>query len=296
MYKIRFLNFQSLGIVAQNMKLQFESVQPNPNSSFKLFAPRLNDFFLWHFHPEYEIVYIEAAQGKRHIGEHIAPFFENDLVLIGPFVPHLNFDYGIRTPYEKTVLQLKEDFLGKDFLQSVEMRDIQRLFENARQGCLCFHGEVKEKVGKRLQNLSNLPVFEQLLELLAIFQILALSTDYTQVLAKPVEQHSKIKEQERLRAVYLFIEKNYQRKIEIEEIATVSHLSKAAFCRYFKKMTRLTFIDFLNQYRVNQAKTLLQGDCTVTEACYACGFESLSYFNRVFKRVTGRNPKEDIRA
>jgi AraC-like DNA-binding protein len=69
-------------------------------------------------------------------------------------------------------------------------------------------------------------------------------------------------------------------------------LSKAAFCRYFKKMTRLTFIDFLNQYRVNQAKTLLQGDCNVTEACYACGFESLSYFNRVFRKVTGGNPKE----
>ena len=55
-------------------------------------------------------------------------------------------------------------------------------------------------------------------------------------------------------------------------------------------MTLMTFTEFVNQYRVNQAKNLLLLDNTVTEVCFACGFESLSYFNRIFKKITGENP------
>jgi AraC-like DNA-binding protein len=100
------------------------------------------------------------------------------------------------------------------------------------------------------------------------------------------------KEQLRLKVVYKFIETNYQRTISIDEIAKLTHLSNAAFCRYFKKMTRLTFTEFLNQYRIEQAKLLLKSDKNVTEASFECGFESLSYFNRIFKKVVGINPMQ----
>ena len=98
------------------------------------------------------------------------------------------------------------------------------------------------------------------------------------------------KEQLRLKIVYEFIETNFQRPISLEVIAQKTNLSKAAFCRYFKKMTQLTFTEFLNQYRIEQAKRLLKSNKNVTETCYECGFESLSYFNRIFKKVVGENP------
>lgn len=52
----------------------------------------------------------------------------------------------------------------------------------------------------------------------------------------------------------------------------------------------MTFTDFVNQYRITQAKTLLLKDVSVSEACYEVGFESLSYFNKLFKKLTGENP------
>jgi len=52
----------------------------------------------------------------------------------------------------------------------------------------------------------------------------------------------------------------------------------------------MTFTDFVNQYRITQAKTLLLQDKTISETCYEVGFESLSYFNKLFKRITGENP------
>ena len=78
------------------MKIQLEQINPDAKSSFRLLHnPRLNDLFYWHFHPEYELVYIEGANGTRHVGDHISLYEYSDLVLIGSNIPHLNFDYGM---------------------------------------------------------------------------------------------------------------------------------------------------------------------------------------------------------
>lgn len=271
------------------MKLIFENFTPDVGSSFRILRPRLHDFFYWHFHPEYEIVFITGADGTRHVGEHISRFEGSDLVFIGPHIPHLNFDYGIKTPYEKIVVHVKEDFLETSFKKFPELSDIQSLFLKARNG-ICFNEKTKEKIGERLINLVKLSCFDQFMEILSIFQYLATSNEYFLLNSKPIEQHYNLKEQQRLKSVHRYIEDHYQEKIDISQMAELTHLSNAAFCRYFKKMTLMTFTEFLNQYRIDQAKKLLILDKNVTETCYECGFESLSYFNRTFKKVVGENP------
>lgn len=272
------------------MKLRFEEFTPDSDSSFRLIInPRLNDVFYWHFHPEFELVYIEGANGTRHVGEHISRFEGSDLVFIGSYIPHLNFDYGVKTECEKVVVQIRQDFLGNAFANIPELSAVYRLFEQSKHG-IAFGKETKLLISERLKNLKNLGHFEQFLEILSIFQVLAKSNEMILLHPKPVENHHNKKEQERLKRIYSFIDTNYQRKIEVEEVANLSNLSKFAFCRYFKKVTRVTFVEFLNHYRINQAQKLLLLDKNVTEACFECGFESLSYFNRTFKKVTGGNP------
>lgn len=271
------------------MKLIFENFTPDAGSSFRLLTPQLNDFFYWHYHPEYEIVFIEEADGTRHVGEHISRFEGSDLVLIGPFIPHLNFDYGIKTPYKKYVLHIKQDFLERAFAQMPELSDIKDLFEKARKG-VCFYGNSKTEIGAALKNIFQLPHFEQFIAILQLLQSMSKSTEKDTLHANPVGQHYNLKEQQRLKVVYAYIEEHYQEKMDILKMAQLTHLTHAAFCRYFKKMTLMTFTEFVNQYRINQAKNLLLLDNTVTEVCFACGFESLSYFNRIFKKVTGENP------
>ncbi|MVM36584.1 helix-turn-helix domain-containing protein [Spirosoma sp. HMF3257] len=272
------------------MKISLEQISPDANSSFHILeTPRLNDVFLWHYHPEYEIVYITGANGTRHVGDHISRYEGSDLVFIGPNIPHLNFDYGVKTDHRKVVVQLKESFLGNLFGQAPEFAAIARLFEMARAG-VSFHGETKRLVGEKLETLPTLPPFERLMALLAIFQQLATSQELISLHGKPVTNAYNLNEQQRLKKLYQFIEENYQRKFELAEAAALTNLTTAAFCRYVKRMTRLTFTQFLNQYRINQAQKLLLLDHNVTEACFASGFESLSYFNKIFRRVTGENP------
>ncbi|MEJ0057510.1 MAG: hypothetical protein WDN75_18815 [Bacteroidota bacterium] len=88
--------------------------------SFKIFSPSLKNFFFWHYHPEYELVYVEAVTGIRHVGQHISSYEGSDLVLMGPNTPHLNFDYGLQTAYRQIVVQLRQDFLGDSFQHTPE--------------------------------------------------------------------------------------------------------------------------------------------------------------------------------
>lgn len=271
------------------MKIQKEIVLPDEGRSFKLFTPSLKNYFYWHYHPEYELVYVEAVTGIRHVGQHISSFMGSDLVLIGSNVPHLNFDYGIETEYHQIVVQLKENFLGDAFKETPEFSLIHQLFEKAYLG-LSFNGETKEIVAQKLKFMQGLGHFEQLINLLEVFHVLSNSKEVKEL----NEQDTSIKlffdDKIRMGSVYKYIHLNYDKKPDVNAVAAAVHLSTAAFCRYFKRQTRMTFTDFVNQYRITQAKTFLLKDVSVSEACYEVGFESLSYFNKLFHKLTGENP------
>lgn len=272
------------------VKTELEQIIANTDSSLRLLVnPNLSDFFYWHFHPEYELVFIEGADGTRHVGEHVSRFSQSDLVFIGSDIPHLNFDYGIKTQYEKMVVHIKPDFLKESFLSTPELAPIHQLFEQAKHG-IAFGSQTKKLLGARIKKIGEQNSFNQFLEVLSILNELAHANDKELLHSKPVINPHNEKEQSRLRKINQFLDANYQRKMELTEVAQLSNLTNAAFCRYFKRMTRLTFTEFVNHYRIDKAKKLLRLDNNITETCYQCGFESISYFNRIFKKVTGENP------
>ena len=271
------------------MKIEKEVVFPDPGQSFRLFTPRLRNSFYWHYHPEYELVYVEASTGIRHVGQHISSYMESDLVMIGPNIPHLNFDYGLKTEYRQVVVQLKQNFLGDAFRDTPEFEAIQQLFERSLMG-LSFGGQTKEQAATMLKSMRGLEHFDQLICLLQIFHLLSRSAEVTALNDRDTSVKLFLNDKIRMGAIYKYIHAHYDETPDVNKVAATVHLSTPAFCRYFKKQTKMTFTDFVNQYRITQAKTLLLKDNTVSEACYEVGFESLSYFNKLFRKITGENP------
>jgi AraC-like DNA-binding protein len=272
------------------MKIQLEKITPATGSSFRwLINPKLNDFFFWHFHPEYELVFIEAEEGTRHVGEHFSRYFGSDLVLIGPYIPHLNFDYGVKSAYEKTVLHLQTGFLSPILGHTPELQAIAGLLEKSKLG-IAFGEKTRQQWGDFFKTIHQMPHFAQFTAVLQLLNALAGAQDQTYLHRMAPKNKFNKKEQDRLSELYNFIDEHYQRKISLKEVADLCNLSSGAFCRYFRKMTKLSFTEFLNYYRINEAKRLLLAGNNVSEACFACGFESLSYFNRSFKKITGQNP------
>ena len=274
------------------LKLKLENITPDSGSSFRiLLTPNLNDIYYWHFHPEIEIVYVEATKGIRHIGDHISTYEGSDLALIGSYIPHLNFDYGVSTTVETVVVQLRENFFDDGLHTLPELTHVIELFDKAKTG-IAFYGETKRVAGERLKKLTSLSQFNQLIELLHVFQFLASSNEYVKLNTRPLTNQTILKQQGRIHQIYRHIEEHFKEPIEITTVSEKVHLSVPAFCRYFKKATKLTYTDFVNQFRITYAKKILLQDKTVTEACYESGFENLSYFNRVFKKITGESPSK----
>ena len=272
------------------MKLNLEQIHPDNDSSFRfLLTPKLNEVFYWHFHPEIELVYVEADKGIRHIGEHISTYEGCDLALIGSYIPHLNFDYGVKATVETVVIQFPETYFESGLIRIPELKKVVELMERAKTG-LAFTGETKRIAGIRLKKLQHLDRFHQFIELMGIFQFLAESDEYVNLDVRPISSQTILKQQERIHRIHQFVETNFQKSIDTQQIANEVNLSLPAFCRYMKKTTKLTYTDFVNQYRIQYAKKLLIQDKNVTEACFESGYESLSYFNRIFKKWTGETP------
>jgi AraC-like DNA-binding protein len=270
-------------------EIQLEKIVFEPGKSFKIFSPRLKNTFLWHYHPQVELVYVEADAGIRHVGTHISGYTHNDLVFIGGNLPHLNFDYRLRSEYHQIVIQLKTDFLGSAISLAPELSAINRLFKDADYG-IAFYGETKEIVSEKLKQLGGLDAFNQLIELIHIFKILA-DTKERSILNNDLSSSAFIlKDKIRMGAIYEYIDAHYDQKPDVNQVAAKVHLTTPAFCRYFKRQTNMTFTDFVNQYRIERAKNLLMQDQNVTETCYAVGFESISYFNKLFNKIVGENP------
>lgn len=271
--------------------VKLEKIAFSPEKSYKIFSPRLRNKFFWHYHPELELVYVEADAGIRHVGRHISTYTENDLVLIGGNVPHLNFDYRLRSEYHQIVIQLRTDFLGAAISVAPELKDVARLFRDAQRG-ISFFGDTKAEVAEMLRSLDGLPPLSQLLRLIGVFETLALSTEGEYLNEDMDGQKLILKDKVRMGAVYEYIGAHYDREPDVNAVAKKVNLTTAAFCRYFKRQTNMTFTAFVNQYRIERAKNLLMQNHNVSETCYAVGLDSLSYFNKLFKDLTGENPSD----
>lgn len=273
------------------MKLQFEKIEPEVGSSFRVVhhtEPETCRVY-WHYHPEYEIVYIPFGDGRRRIGTNVSRYDGGELAFIGPNLPHLNFSYGIEGLFEEIVVQLRDDFMGDSFLLRPEMSSVRRLFERAHAG-LIFGSTTKQQVGPLLEKMPQQPPFERLLTLLRVLQQLADAHDTEALHADGVRFDLNPKEQERINRICQYVEKHYAQPLDVRKVADLASLTVPAFCRYFKRMTQVTFTDFVNEYRVNQARRMLQSSRTVADVGFAVGFNNLSHFNKTFRAVTGQTP------
>jgi len=96
-----------------------------------------------------------------------------------------------------------------------------------------------------------------------------------------------------VRTVLYFIENNYSRPITLLELSEIASMSPNYFCRYFKKITRQTPIDYLISYRINMAAYKLAAtEAPVTEIALSCGFNDVSHFIKTFKKEKQTTPKQ----
>lgn len=285
------------------MKAKFQKIIVNEGLSFiakKLELPRFDSEF--HFHPQYELKYVIHSKGKRFVGDCVENFNEGDLVLLGPNIPHYwksDPEYFEKDDLEASayLVMFTEDFLGKEFFHIPEMQTIKDLLNKAKGG-ICFQNIDKKGIVEKMKSLVShegpLKIISMLdiLYELAIAEIHPLLTN-TFVVESPLLNYSD-HSIGRLKKVHEYVIMNFHNKIQIQDVAEIANMTSHAFCKYFMKSTKKTFMTFLSELRICHAKKLLieKEEQAVSEICYASGFDNISNFNRKFKEITNMTPKE----
>ncbi|MEM1134641.1 MAG: AraC family transcriptional regulator [Bacteroidota bacterium] len=271
----------------------FEQVTPNPGSSFfitKCEGEALCKAPYWHMHPEYEIVYIKNGSGMRCIGGHISNYRDGELIMLGPQLPHHPFSNKEHLDNFEIVIQFGHKFFTEQLPTLPETNAIKALLQRSRQG-ISFSDEVKEKLAPQLEYLYDASPFDKLLGFIKLLNELANTKAYMLLQVGTMAIEVKSIDYERMNKVYQLVSENYQRHISLEEVAALCQLSTPSFCRFFKKITSKSFIQFLTEYRIVKVQELMSRKRTaIASIMYECGFNEPSYFSRQFKKITGKSP------
>jgi len=261
--------------------------------TYRAFSERsTNSTPIWHYHPEIELVYVDKGHGKRHIGHHISYYTSGDLVLIGSMVPHYGFTDRLTDHSKEHVIQFLPDVVNDGLGSLPEFADIKRLLERAQHG-LIFKGQTKDKVGLITDEMKIQDSFEQVLSLLSILKILAVSEEYEMLNASKMTVQASLQDHVKIEVVFNYVIEHFRRDIPLQEISTFVNMTVSSFCRYFKKQTGKTFTAFVNEVRVTHAcKLLSETSRQVSDICFDCGYNNFAHFNKQFKKITGHNPSQ----
>lgn len=275
----------------------FRLIRQPSNKSFVFKQGPLGLNTRWHYHPELELIFFIKGNTSAIIGNAFKEFEEGDVVLLGANFPHVlqesksfkkaNPDWAP----SGLIIQFTEDFLGTPFFDKPEFLSIKELFQKANKGIRMQTTSTYE-IRKKLLDMENYSDSRKLLTLLEILLMMSEVKEMESLI--PVDYHLIYHEdEERMNKIHQYVYKNFQQKISNKDVASISNMTEASFCRYFKSRTLKTFTFFLNEVRVAYAcKMLLEKGNSVTDVCFASGYISLPYFSKKFKDITGISPQQ----
>ncbi|MCC6289372.1 MAG: helix-turn-helix domain-containing protein [Chitinophagaceae bacterium] len=255
-----------------------------------------------HRHTEVQLTWVQKGEGTLIVENNMHTFWTNDIYWIGGNQPHV-FKSASAYPApksRKTVQTLSIYFSPFEQLSALfslhEFKKIKNFAERAQSGFKLPEDAVGEASSwmLKIQNSKGVNQFTNFIGLLNYIQ----SIQNLQPLVSGTRL-SQVNEQEGIRIgnIYDYIMKHFDEEITLEAISKHANMTPQAFCRYFKKHTRLTFVSFLNEVRINEAcKKLSEGSYdSISTIAYHCGFNSIANFNRVFRAITKKSPREYIR-
>lgn len=243
-----------------------------------------------HQHDEIQISYIKKGEGTLLVADNFTNYSDGDIFVIGSNIPHA-FKSDKKQKENSVMLSLffTKDAFGDIFFDQNDFSELHKLFTKINYGLQVHHN--KARIKTKFNALKSASKLERFIILLEILKILSKSKTSSLSNFSYQKNYSDI-DGKRLRNVFDYTLENVGEQIALEDIASVANMTKNAFCKYFKKRTNKTYINFLNELRIeNTCKLLLENnDLTIPQIAYSCGFQNISNFNRTFKKLKQKTP------
>jgi AraC-like DNA-binding protein/mannose-6-phosphate isomerase-like protein (cupin superfamily) len=275
-----------------NMKLKEEKIINPVQNSFKVLQYKVAEFDMsFHFHQEYELVYILQGKGTRYIGDSVESFEQGDMIFVGPNLGHMWHSKKSKdSDAEAIVIQFAGE-LFSSLIQTPEFRKIKKLLDQSNSG-LKIQKKLRREILIKIKKLLTCKGAKSIIQLLDILDTMSNSKD---IVILNLNKSQVFTSDRRINAVYNYAHAFYNQNITLTSAASIANMEKSAFCRFFKEKTQKTFTQFLNELRIDIAcDLLLKKEKSITEIAFECGFNNIANFYRQFKKITGKTPGEFV--
>ncbi len=267
---------------------------PKPTKDSLIYQEDLEYVFYdkFHQHQEIQLSYIKEGRGTLIIGDSVSDYQKGDVIVIGSNLPHVfKSDDSLQVKSHMLTLFFTKNGFGTQFFDTEELSEVQSFFRKAENGFKVVSN--KKQLASIFLSLNKQSKLERFIAFLEILHLLAKAKK--QALSSYVyEKHYTADEGKRMQDIMNYTISHYHQEISITIIASVANMTKNAFCKYFKKRTNKTYIQFLNELRIENACKLLlnRKEMPISTIAYECGFENLSNFNRKFKLIKKKTPSQ----
>lgn len=277
------------------MNPDLELVQIRQGESFKAWVHGYPFHTVrWHFHPEYELHHVVATRGHYFVGDFIGEFEPGNLVLTGPNLPHnwvSDIAAGDEIPLRCRIVQFSEGFVEATTRALPEVSALADLLALSRRG-LVFGPRTVEAVADLMAELVEARGLRRVTLFMAIMDRLTAADD-----AAPLTSASYLPDPSGFMSAGVnealaFINRNLTQDFSEGDLAALSGRSPSAFSRCFRRHTGMTLVQYVNRLRINLACQLLtsEGERSITDICFAVGYNNVSNFNRQFLVQKGMSP------
>ncbi|MEZ7516657.1 AraC family transcriptional regulator [Flavobacterium frigidarium] len=276
-------------------KIFYREIAPLAVGDSFLVFDRVKDNFDFpvHYHPEFEINFIVNGKGvRRVVGDNIEEIDTIELVLIGPNLYHgWELNKCTSKKIHEITIQFHNDLFHESLLSRRIMAPIKEMFHRSIHGVL-FSKKTAEELMPRLVKLSKLDGIDYFLEITSILYDLANSRNQ-RLLSTYTVDYDTFDDYDKMKQVYEYVQKNFAKKITLEDVSSVASMSSMSFNRFIKKRTGKTFVNYINDIRIGYAaRWLVEKDMSVSEVAFKSGFNNIANFNRSFKAIKNCTPSQ----
>ena len=258
------------------------------NTSFLIQKDKLEGFYPFlHRHEEVQICWIKKGKGTLIVQADVHEFNENDIFVIASNKAHLFKNEITSAGIESISL-----FFGLDHQKNLvgNIPELKKTFNFYKRIIPCNKLEGKHLIETR-HNLESLIEAESESQFLIFLKILISLKQDLQIENTKMSPYSE-KDGARMKKIMSYTLENFKNDIYITCVSKQIAYTPEAFCRFFKKRTNKTYIQYLNELRISEACRLIlnQEQSDISKVAFECGFNNVSHFNRVFKKMKGNSP------
>ncbi len=254
-----------------------------------------------HRHNEVQLTWIIKGEGTLVTDNNMHAFQSNEIYWIGANQPHVfkndpsYFEAAGKKEVQHIDIYFSPNSQLASFFSIPEIKHLHNFIEQHNNG-FCIPQAAVKKLSEKMLSVNNTSGVEQFYQFISLLKEMA-QIQNLQPLSSGTENASySDTEGIRIATIYNYVMQNYHQPITLEEVARLAYMTPQAFCRYFKKHTHHTLVSFVNQVRINEAcKQLVNKSFdSIASVAYNTGFNSITNFNRVFKSITKKSPKEYV--